>query len=77
MTSPTSSTPRVMPSAARFSTAVSDGQKSSRERRSVTTRLTSSGMRMSNERRPASTCASGTPSLAATSAPASVELVSP
>ena len=27
MTSPTSSTPRVMPSAARFSTAVSDGQK--------------------------------------------------
>ena len=59
MTSPTSSTPRVMPSAARFATAVSDGQKSRRERRSQTTRLTSSGMRMSNERRPASTCASG------------------
>ena len=77
MTSPTSSTPLRMPSAARFSTAVSDGQNRSRERRSVTTRLTSSGMRMSKERRPASTWARGTPSLAATRAPASVELVSP
>ena len=41
------------------------------------TRFTSSGIRMSKERRPASTCAIGTWSFEATSAPPSVELVSP
>ena len=58
MTSPTSSTPLRMPSG-----EIRDGRagraEEQRDRRSVTTRLTSSGMRMSNERRPASTCASG------------------
>ena len=66
-----------MPSAARLATAVGVGAKSQRERWSATTRLTSSGIRRSNERSPASTCATGTVSLAATSAPASVEFVSP
>ena len=41
------------------------------------TRLTSSGIPRSNERSPASTCATGTPALAAASVAASVEFVSP
>ena len=45
--------------------------------RSVRTRLTSSGMLQSNERRPASTWATAMPSLDAASAQASVELTSP
>ena len=40
-------------------------------------RLRSSGIEESNDRMPASTCASGNPSLAADSAPASVVFVSP
>ena len=47
------------------------------ERMSVTRRLTSSGMVMSKLRSPASTCASGRPILAATSAAAVVEFTSP
>ena len=43
----------------------------------MTIRLISSGIDRSRLRRPASTCASGTPSLAVTSAHASVELTSP
>ena len=45
--------------------------------RSTSTRFSSSGIARSNERRPASTWATGTSSLAAASAPASVEFVSP
>ncbi len=44
---------------------------------SVRRRLISSGIVSSHERRPASTCATGMPSLTATSAAASVELTSP
>ena len=53
------------------------GRSSQRERWSATTRLSSSGIRRSKLRRPASTWATGMPSLAAPSAPASVEFVSP
>jgi hypothetical protein len=77
MTSPTRWTPSVIPSAARFRTASSVGQKRSVDRRSTSTRFSSSGDDRSKERRPASTCATGTRSFAAASAPASVELVSP
>ena len=66
-----------MPSAARLATAVGVGANSQLERWSETTRLTSSGIRRSKERSPASTWATGTVSLAATRAPASVEFVSP
>ena len=66
-----------MPSAARFAAATSDEHSSSALRWSVSTRLISSGMARSNERMPASTCATGTPCWTAASAPASVELVSP
>ena len=40
-------------------------------------RFTSSGIERTNERTPASTCATGTASFAAASAPARVEFVSP
>ncbi len=43
----------------------------------MSTRLTSSGMLQSSERRPASTCATAMPSLDAASAQASVEFTSP
>ena len=66
-----------MPSAARLSTAVWLGQKHRSEIVSAITRLISSGMLRSNERSPDSTWPSGYRALAATSAPASVELVSP
>ena len=77
ITSPTMWTPAVIPSAARFETAVSDGQKRRSASTSTTIRFSSSGMRRSNERRPASTWPIGTCCLAATRAPASVEFVSP
>ena len=57
--------------------ATSVEQSSSPERESATTRLISSGMARLKERIPASTWASGTCALAATSAPPRVELVSP
>jgi hypothetical protein len=47
------------------------------DRASTRIRLTSSGIVRSNERRPASTWATGTSALAATSAQARVELTSP
>src|SRR6059036_1538538 len=77
ITSPTRCTPRPMPSLTRLSTAVSVGQKRSAERWSATTRLISSGIDRLNDRRPASTCPRGRPIFDATSAPASVEFVSP
>ena len=66
-----------MPSAARLATAVSLGQNRRSQITSATTRLTSSGIARSNERRPDSTCPDAKPDLAATRAPASVEFVSP
>ena len=53
------------------------GQKSRLEIRSTSIRFSSSGIARSKERRPASTWATGTSSLPAASAPASVEFVSP
>jgi hypothetical protein len=53
------------------------GQKRSVDRRSTRIRFSSSGDDGAKERRPASTCATGTRSFAAASAPTSVELVSP
>ena len=67
----------VMPSAARLTSPSGAVTKSGSLSRSVTRRLTSSGMVGSKERRPASTCATGMSSLAHTSAAASVELTSP
>ena len=66
-----------MPSFARFSTAVSVEHSSRSLAWSVSTRFSSSGIVLSNERMPASTCATGTCRCAAASAPASVEFVSP
>ncbi len=77
MTSPVTRTPSRIPSRSRFSTAVLVGQKRRLETWSTTTRFTSSGMARSNDRRPASTWATGTWSFAAARAPASVEFVSP
>ena len=77
ITSPTWLTPATTPSRPRFSTAWFVGQSSKAETWSVRTRLSSSGMPRSNDRNPASTCAMGIPSLAAASAPAKVEFVSP
>ena len=60
---------------------VGDGRLSRAEEKvgatSATMRLISSGIRRLKDRRPASTWATGMCSLAAASAPASVELVSP
>ena len=64
ITSPTSSTRPATCSRSRLATAVGDGHSSSELRWSVSTRLTSSGMRRSNERMPASTWATGTPACA-------------
>ena len=69
--------PSTTPSARRFSTASGLCVKRRSDRRSVRTRLISSGMPQSKERRPASTCATGMPCLAAASAQPSVELTSP
>ena len=66
-----------MPSEARLAAASGVGANRQRARWSLTMRLTSSGMRRSNERSPASMWAIGTVSLAATSDPANVEFVSP
>ncbi len=77
ITSPTTSTRPAIRSARRFSAAASEEHRSSEEAWSVSTRLSSSGIARSNERIPASTCATGIPAWAAASAPASVEFVSP
>jgi hypothetical protein len=66
-----------VPSRRRFSSPSADGVSSSSHNRSVTIRLISSGIVRSNDRSPASTCAHGRHSFAATSAPASVEFTSP
>ena len=66
-----------MPSAARFVAASGLCVNSRSAIRSVRTRLISSGIVQSNERRPASTWATGMPSLAAARVAASVELTSP
>jgi len=65
------------PSLNRFSSPSGEGVRRISASRSVTTRLTSSGMRMSKLRSPASTWATGIQSLAATTLQASVELTSP
>ena len=65
------------PSARRFSTPSREGAKSRSARRSVTTRLISSGIVQSRLLRPASTCATLKPSFAVTSAAATVEFTSP
>ncbi len=77
ITSPVRITPARTPSAERFATAASVGANSSVDTWSVRTRLVSSGIARSKDRRPASTWATGMSSLAAASAPARVELVSP
>ena len=69
--------PASMPSAARFSPASGLWVRSRSDRRSVSTRLISSGIVQSAERRPASTCATGMPSFEAASAQARVEFTSP
>jgi hypothetical protein len=70
-----------MPSARRCGCASRLGVSSRSEQRSVRTRFTSSGMRQSPLRRPASRCARRTPSssrsFTVTSAAASVEFTSP
>ena len=66
-----------MPSAARFWIASAEVQSRRLATRSVSTRLISSGIDQSPERRPDSTWTMGTPSLAAASAAAIVELTSP
>ncbi len=65
------------PSRRRLSTASSQCTSRSSARRSVMMRLISSGIVRSPERRPASRCATGTPSLAAARVAPSVELTSP
>ena len=78
MTLPTSSIwCSAKPSARRLSTPSGDGASSRSETRSVTTRLTSSGIDQSRLRSPASTWATRQPALAPTRAQASVELTSP
>ena len=74
---PTSSTPSVIPSAARFSTASADVQSSRSLTRSVTTRFTSSGIAQSRERSPDSRWPTAMLSFVAASAAAIVELTSP
>ena len=66
-----------MPSPIRFSAASGLWVSSRSERRSVSTRLISSGIDQSSERRPDSTCATGIPSFEAASAQARVEFTSP
>ena len=60
ITSPTTSIRPATRSARRFSAAASEEHSSSAEAWSVSTRLSSSGIARSNERMPASTCATGT-----------------
>ncbi len=66
-----------MPSRARFSLPAGSVVKSRSEIASVRMRLISSGMPRSKLRRPASTCATGRPSLTAVRAAATVEFTSP
>jgi hypothetical protein len=61
----------------KLSTAVFVGQKRKFEQWSTSTRLTSSGIFLLNDRKPASTWATGICSLAAARTPARVVLVSP
>ena len=77
ITSPTTCTPAVTPSAASSRSETPEGQNSRSARWSTRTRLISSGIRLLKLRSPASTWATGTCSLAAARPPASVELVSP
>ena len=65
------------PSRFRWSAAIRVGGNNSVETASVTTRLISSGIVRLKDLKPASTCISGKVNLDATSAPASVEFVSP
>ena len=65
------------PSRARWPIASGDVANSSAHSWSVSRRLISSGIESSKLRRPASTCAIGTPSLAPASAAPMVELTSP
>ena len=65
------------PSQIRLVTALRSVANSRSDTESVAMRLTSSGISRSKLRRPASTCATGMPSLTAVSAAASVELTSP
>ena len=66
-----------MPSRVKWSTAASVGHTSTLDKRSVSTRLISSGIDHRCDRSPASTCTNGTPSAEAAQAPAKVESVSP
>ena len=75
ITSPTTSRLPPTPSVASCSAERSSGQRRSAEMPSTSIRFRSSGIERSNERSPASTCATGT--WPAASAPASVEFVSP
>ena len=77
MTSPTTTVRAWSPSAARCSAPARVGVSSRSAAWSVRTRLISSGIARLKERRPASRWATGTCSLTADSAPASVEFVSP
>jgi hypothetical protein len=65
------------PSRRRFSSAAGSVMKSSSETASVRTRLTSSGMLRSKLRSPASTCATGIPSLTPARVAARVDVTSP
>ncbi len=77
MTSPVMWTPSLIPSRSRLAAAWADGHSRRSETWSVRQRLISSGIRGLNDLKPASTWATGRWSLAATSAAASVLLVSP
>ena len=77
MTSPVTCTPSLIPSRSRLTAAWADGQSNRSEMWSVRQRLISSGICRLNDLKPASTWATGRWSLAATSAAASVLLVSP
>ena len=77
MTSPTTSMRPSTPSASSVSRDRSSGQSRSAAAASTAIRLCSSGIDRSPLRRPASTCATGTPASPDASAPARVEFVSP
>ena len=66
-----------MPSAMRFASASGDGVHNTSASTSVTSRLSSSGIRRSRLRSPASRCTVRMPSLVPTIAHAAVELTSP
>jgi hypothetical protein len=76
ITSPTTSARPGAPSRSSVSRERSSGQRRRVAIRSTFTRLCSSGIDQSPLRRPASTCATGTPAASAAAAPPSVEFVS-